>query len=42
MTTSFGLKRPSSGHNYNNFKIRYSTVQNTLVIWDLTWLTKVI
>jgi len=27
MTTCFGLKRPSSGHHYKNFKRRYNTPQ---------------
>jgi len=38
----FGLKRPSSGHHYKNFRIRYNTVQIMLVIWDPIYLTKII
>jgi len=32
MTTCFGLKRPSSGHHYRNFKVRYNTVQIMLIL----------
>jgi len=38
MTYMFALNRPSSGHHYKNFKIRYSTMQIMLVIWDPIWL----
>jgi hypothetical protein len=34
VTKRCGLKRPSSGNHYKNFKIRYSTVQIVLVVWD--------
>jgi len=34
MTKGFSLKRPSYSNHFKNFKIRYSTVQIVLVIWD--------
>jgi len=42
MTICFSLKRPLPGHHYNNFKIRYNTVQIMLTVWDPIWLTKVV
>jgi hypothetical protein len=41
-TTCFGLNRLKSSHHYNNFKIRYNTVQIMLVVWDPIWLAKVV
>jgi hypothetical protein len=34
MATGFGLKRPSSGHHYKNFKIRNNTVH---IVHKLHW-----
>lgn len=41
MTTRFGLKRPSSGHYYKKFTMRYNTAQIMFVIFDPIRLKKV-
>ena len=42
MTTCFGLHRPSSGHYYETFKIRYKTVQLQCTLLNRTFVTVII